>query len=254
MVQAFVEIRLVLGQIGDPGHVDGHHADGAGAFAGTEKSSRLSAQFPQIQTQAAAHAADVAGLHVAVDVIGEIRRAVLGRHFKQQPVVFRLRPVEILGNGIGGDGVLESSSVGVSLDHGLDKRLVDHVHLRLAISVGKVHLFSAYDGRHGRHIRRHRPVQGNVGKRCLGAPAAGGINAVDKRLDALFHLVIGQVIRLDKGRQVGVKRGKRLGPRPLVLHNAQEIDHLVAQHRQMLGRRRGDLAGNAAQPFQKQLL
>ena len=72
------------------------------------------AQLPQIQPQAAAHAAHVTGLHVGVDIVGEIGRTVFGGHLKEQAVVLRLGPVEILRDGIGGDGVLEAAAVGIA--------------------------------------------------------------------------------------------------------------------------------------------
>ena len=50
------------------------------------------------------------------------------------------------------------------------------------------------------------------------------------------------------------KEGEGLGPRPLVLHDAQEVDHLVAQGGQVLGRGRGDLSRDAPQPLLDELL
>ena len=37
--------------------------------------------------------------------------------YKYQPVVLRFGPVEILGDGIGGDRILEAAAVGVAFDH-----------------------------------------------------------------------------------------------------------------------------------------
>ena len=62
------------------------------------------------------------------------------------------------------------------------------------------------------------------------------------------------MIHLDKGSQIGVKGGERLGARPLVLHDAQEVDHLVAQGRQVTGRGGGDLPRDAPQPLLDELL
>ena len=83
--------------------------------------------------------AHVAGLHVGVDVVGEVRRAVLGGHLEEKAVVLGLAPVKILGDGVGRDRVLEAAAVGVALDHDLDERLVHHVHFLLAVAVGEVH-------------------------------------------------------------------------------------------------------------------
>src|SRR5699024_4698000 len=113
-----------------------------------------------------------------------------------------------------------------SLDHDLDKGPVDHVHLFFAVAVGEVHFLSADDAPLIGQIRRDGPVQGDVGEGRLGAPAAGGVDAVDKALDAVLDLVVVQVIGLDEGGQVGVEAGEGLGAGPFVLHNAQEVDHL----------------------------
>ena len=56
--------------------VDGDNAHGAGGLTGTEVAAGLLPQLPQVQPQTAAHGADVGGLHVGVDVVGEIGRAV----------------------------------------------------------------------------------------------------------------------------------------------------------------------------------
>ena len=82
----------------------------------------------------------------------------------------------------------------------------------------------------------------------------GVFTPIDKGLDALFDLFLGQVVRFDKGGKIGVKGGERLGAGPLVLHDAQEVDHLVAEGGQVAGRGGGDLAGDAAQALLDQLL
>ena len=87
MVQPCIEVSLVLGLVSDSWHVDGHHAHGTGALAGAEESACLLAQLPEVQTETAAHAADIAWLHITVDIVGEVGRSVLGCHLKQKPVV-----------------------------------------------------------------------------------------------------------------------------------------------------------------------
>ena len=87
MVQLCIEVSLVLGLVSDSRHVDGHDAHGTGALAGAEESACLLAQLSEVQTETAAHAADIAGLHIAVDIVGEVGRSVLGCHLKQKPVV-----------------------------------------------------------------------------------------------------------------------------------------------------------------------
>ena len=48
--------------------------------------------------------------------------------------------------------------MGVALDHGLDKGFVDHIHLRLAVAIGEIHIFAANNGRSIRQVVRHSPV------------------------------------------------------------------------------------------------
>ena len=230
MVQTPVKVRLVLCQISDPGKVDGDYAHRTGALARAEETARFAAQLPQIQPQPAAHTPDVAGFHIAVDIIRKIRRSILGSHLKQKAVILCIGPVKILCNRIGGNGILKSPPVGIPLDHGFNKGPVDHIHLSLTVLIFKVHLPAAYNGIHLRHVVRHRPVKGNVGKWCLRPPAAWRIYPVDKGFNALFHLRIGQPVCLYKGRKICIKGRKGLGACPFVLHNAEEIHHLAAQH------------------------
>ena len=70
----------------------------------------------------------------------------------------------------------------------------------------------------------------------------------------MLDLVVAELVRANKGRKVGIEAGERLRPCPLVLHDAEEIHHLVAQRRQMLGRCAGNLAGHAAKPLLNELL
>ncbi len=141
----------------------------------------------------------VGGLHVGVDVVGEVGGAVLRGHLKEQVVVLGGAPVEVRRDGVGGDGVLEAAAVGVALYHDLDEGLVDHVHLGLAVPVGEVHLLAPHDGRQMCHIVRNDPIQGDVGERCLCSPAAGGVHPVDEGLDALLHSLWVRLSTLTKG-------------------------------------------------------
>ena len=253
MVQPVVEIFFIFGQIGDPGHVDGHHAHAACGFAGSEEPAGFLPQFPQIQAQPAAHAPHVAGFHIGVDVVGEVGSPVFGRHLEQQPVVLRIAPVKVLRNGIGGDRVLEAPAIGIAFDHVFDEGLVHHVHFLPAVPVGEVLFLAPHNGRNVLQIVRTGPVQGDVGEGCLSAPPAGCVDPVDEALDTLFHFFIAQVVLFHKRCQISIERGKSLGPGPFVLHDSQEIHHLVAQGGQMAGRRRSDLPGDAPQPFLDQL-
>ncbi len=254
VIQSLIEVLLVAGLVGEGGDIDGHDADRAGGLAAAEVAARLLTQLAQVKPQAAAHGAHVAGLHIAVDVVGEVGGSVLGGHLEQEAVVLGVRPVEITGDGVGGDGVLEAATVGIPLDHGLDEGLVDNVHLALAILVLEVHLLAANDAVLLGQIRRDDPVQRDVGKGCLRAPTGGGIDAEDERLDALLDGIIAEVIGLDEGSQIGIEGGEGLCARPLVLHDTQEVDHLVTESRQVLGGSRGDLTGHTAQTLLDQLL
>ena len=69
----------------------------------------------------------------------------------------------------------------------------------------------------------------------------------------MLHFFVGQVVHFYKGCQVGVKGRERLGSCPFILHNPQEVYHLVAQGGQVAGRGRSNLAGDAAQAFLDQL-
>ena len=229
LVKALVEVRLVACKICDTGHIDGHDADRAGAFAGAEEAAGFLAQLTQVKAQAAAHGANVGRLHIGVYVVGEVRGAVLCGHFKQQLVVLGGGPVEVTGDGVGRDGVLEASAVGVALNHDVDERLVDHCHFLDAVAVGEVLLLAADDGGHILEVCGDRPVKGDVGERSLSTPAGRSVHTEDEALYALLDLLVGQIIDLDKGGKIGVEAGKRLCARPLVLHYAEEVDHLIAQ-------------------------
>ena len=149
---------------------------------------------------------------------------------------------------------MKTAPVGVALNHNLDKGAVDHIHLRLAVTVGEVRRLAAYDAGLIGKVSRHGPVESNIGEGRLRAPAAGCIDAVYKAFDAMLNLVIGQFVRADKGRKIGVKARKRLCTCPFILHNAEEVDHLIAQRCQMLSRCGGYLAGNAAESLFNELL
>ena len=117
----------------------------------------------------------------------------------------------------------------------------------LAVAVGEGHFFAAHDSGTVGKVGGNGPVKGYVRERSLSAPAGRGIYAVDKGLDALFDLLVAEVIGFYKGSKVGVKRRKCLSARPFVLHDAEEVDHLVAERCKVLCRSRGYLAGNAAE-------
>ena len=61
------------------------------------------------------------------------------------------------------------------------------------------------------------------------APSGWNVYTEYKTLDALLYLIVGKMILLYERCKVGVKRTERLGSSPLVLHDTQEVDHLVAE-------------------------
>ena len=64
-----IEVLLVLGKIGYPGQVDGDNADGACALTAAEEAAGLLTKLTKVKAQTAAHGADVARLHIAVDIV-----------------------------------------------------------------------------------------------------------------------------------------------------------------------------------------
>ncbi len=245
LVETGIEVLLVLCEIGKARHVQRHDADGAGALARTEVAAGLFPQLAQVQTQTAAHRTDIGRLHIGVDVVREVGGAVFGGHLEEQLVVLGGGPVKVAGDGIGRNRVLEAAAVAVALDHQLDEGLVDDVHLGLAVTVGEVHFLSADDGGLVLQVGRDGPVQRDVGEGRLRTPAGGRVHAEDEALDALLDLFVAEAVDLDKGGQIGVKGGEGLGARPLVLHDAEEVDHLVAEGGEVAGRGGVDLARDA---------
>ena len=253
LVKTLVEVCFILCKIRDPRQIDRHHADRAGRLAGAEEAAGLFAQLPQIEPQAAAHRAHVVWLHVGVNIVGEIRRAVFCRHFKQKLVVFRVSPVKILGDGIGRDGILEAASVCIALDHQLDEGLVHHVHFFLAFAIGKRLLAAADNGRKIGHVFGNGPVERNVGEWRLRTPARRRVDTVNERLHTLLDLALRQLVYADKRGKIRIERGKRLRACPLILHDAEEVHHLVAERRQMRRRGGADLSRHAAKPLLDEL-
>ena len=241
-VQTLIKFILILRQISDPWHIDGYHAHRTGAFAGTEVSSGLFTQFSQIQTQTTAHTSYIAWLHIAVNIVGKIRSSVFGCHLKEQTVVFCIGPVKFFCDGVSRNRILETSAIGISFDHGLDKRLVDHIHLLFTVFILKVHLFSANDCRKFCQIIRYSPVQCDIGKWSLCSPATWCVHTIDKGFDTFFHFRISQMVCLYERCQISIKRRKSLCTCPFILHDAKEIDHLVTQNTQVFRRSGSNLA------------
>ena len=86
-IQSLVEIILVGGQISDSRHIDRHNTDASGTLAGSEETAGFLPEFSQIKPQTAAHTSYIAGFHVGVNIVREIRRAVFGSHLKQKSII-----------------------------------------------------------------------------------------------------------------------------------------------------------------------
>ena len=205
VIETAVELFLIFGLICDTRHIDGDNADRSGALAGTKESAGFLSKLTQIQAETAAHGAHVAWFHIAVDVVGKIRSTVLGSHLKEKSVILGIGPVKFLCDGISRDRILESTSVGISLDHGLDERFVDHINLFFTVFVLEVHLLAADDRRKLCEVIRYGPVECNVGERCLASPAARCVHPIYKRFNTFLHFRIRKVVHLYKRSQIGIK-------------------------------------------------
>ena len=69
MVEALVEVLLILCKICNSGHINGNNADRAGGLAGAEESAGLLTKLTEVKAQTAAHGTHVGGLHVGVDIV-----------------------------------------------------------------------------------------------------------------------------------------------------------------------------------------
>ncbi len=147
MPQPLKKFFLGFGQITKARHIDRDHADGTGQRARAEQSAAAAVvQFGQIQPQTAAHRAHILGIHVRIDVVGEIVDAVLGRGFPHRLHV-RVVPVKILGDADRRDRERENALVLVAFHHHFVKSAIEHIHLFLKIAVGFVLRFAADDHR-----------------------------------------------------------------------------------------------------------
>ena len=82
MIQPCKKLVLAGRKVRNPRHIYRHHADASRTLARAEEAARLFPKLTQIQTQSAAHAPHVGGLHVRIDIIRKIRRTVLCGHLK----------------------------------------------------------------------------------------------------------------------------------------------------------------------------
>ena len=129
------------------------------------------------------------------------------------------------------------------------KSLIDHVHFFFAVFVFEIHIFAANDRRKLCKIIRNRPVQCDIGKRCLCSPTAWCIHAINERFNTFLNFRITQVVHLDKRCQIRIKRRKCLRTSPFILHDSKEIHHLITKDTQVLCRCGCNLTFDATQPF-----
>ncbi|OQB53783.1 MAG: hypothetical protein BWX98_02400 [Candidatus Aminicenantes bacterium ADurb.Bin147] len=235
-----------LADVADAVEVDRDDADRSGRVARSPHVARPAHELALVEIEAAAHRPDVPGIHVRPDVILEIGNAVLGRHVEQQPGVGGV-PVEIPSQVVRRDGEGENPALVVTVDHELEKSLVDHVHLGLELAVGEVHFPAADDGLFRSQVGRDGPVEGQVGERRLPAPAGGDIQPVDELLDVLADLPEAELVGPDERGQQRVDAGEGLGPGELALHRPDVVDHVEGGRLQVLGRGGMDLVGDVAE-------
>ena len=103
----------------------------------------------------------------------------------------------------------------------------------MAVLIFEGHFLAADDRVLLCEVGRYGPVESNVGEGSLCAPTRRGVYAEHKCFDCFLDGVIIEVIDLYKGRKIGIERGERLRSRPLVLHNTEEVDHLVTERCEM---------------------
>ena len=223
----------------------------AGLLGRTEQAVAALEQLAQVELQAAAHRADHVRLEFRIDEVLEVRQAVPGRHLEQQ-LGIRAVPVEILGHVVGRDREREHAALGVARHHHLDVGAVDHVHLGLQLAVAERH-FDTADQRHLlAQIFRAHPVEGQVGKRRLRAPARRHVQVVDQLLDRLLDAGVIELVLAHIRRHVGIEGTERLRAGPFVLQRAEKIDDLPDCARHVLRRAGFDLARHAVQAFIEQ--
>ena len=205
MVEPSIEIVFVGREISEPRHIEGDDADRPGRFARTEVAAALLTKLAKVESESATHGANVAWLHVAIDVVREIRGTVLGGHREQKPVVFGVRPIEVLRDGISWNRVLEAASIGIAFDHDFDEGLVDHSHFLDTVLVFEWHFLAADDAVELGHVIGHRPVEGDVGERRLSSPTRRSVDAIDEALDGLLYFLIGKVVCLDERSEIRIE-------------------------------------------------
>ena len=252
IVQTGKQPGLIAGKNeAQPRAVDGYHTQRSRLLGRSKKAVAALEQFAQIELQTAAHGANLVGFELGVDEVLEIRQAVTGRHVEKGQGI-RAAPIKVRRDVVGGNGESKYPSLGIAAGHHINVGLVDQIHFGLQLAIGKRHFLPA-DHRHlVAQVFGADPVERQIGKRCLRAPARGHVQVVDQLLHALAHRLIPQLVFAHIRRQIGIERAESLGPGPFVLHGAQKIHDLPNRAGQVLGRACFDLAHYAIEPFTQQ--
>ena len=157
-------------------------------LVGAEEATSPFAQLPLVELEAAAHRAYVTRVRSELTKFWKYGVPYLAVISKRSFALGESQ-FEVLGDVVGGYGVLEAASLGVALEHEPDEDAVEQVHLRLAVAVGEGHLLAADHGGTCREIGRAGPVQGDVREGEPGCtPAAWRVDAEEEGLDALPDL------------------------------------------------------------------
>ncbi len=157
-----------------------------------------------------------------------------------------------MGDVVSRDRKGEHPAQAVAGLHDLDVGAIDQLHLGLQVTVGERHFLAADVGNLLAQVFRADPVEGQVGKGRLGAPARRHVEVVDEFLDRLADFREAKAILAHKGREVGIEAAECLGAGPLVLQRAEKVDHLPQRAGQVLRRPGLDPTRNAIETFVEQ--
>ena len=249
LTQPGKELLPATREVANSRHVDGHNTDATGKGIGAKQTPTSLPDLRQIQPQAAAHTSRIFGLHVGIDKIGEIGNAILRRHLPQN-IPVTILPIEIPGDAVGRDREGENTSLRIPCHHNLAEGFVEHIHLTLELTIGRIHELATHYGCFIPEQRRSQQIKRQIGERCLKANPRRYIQAEYEFLHCLLDILILQAVVSDEGRQKSIKVGKRLGARSFSLKGVEEIDNLPQRTAKMLRRRALHLPPNSPKAFQ----
>ena len=199
LIKTLEEIFFIRRKVSDSWHIDCNNTDWTCWFAWAKETAWFFTELTKVKTQTAAHWTNVRRLHIRVNIVWEIWSTVFCGHLKKEFVILGFGPVKITCNGISGNGVLEASAVGVTLNHNFNERLIDHIHFFFAVFIFEIHFLAADNSVKLCKVIRNCPVKSNVGERWLCSPARWCIYTVNEGLYALLNLFVGKIVYLYKG-------------------------------------------------------